>query len=88
MKNIKIEYSCDRCEKTITETKKVNGPIQWTGLWPKGYKRLHQRHVCETCYKEFYERTLPEFFNSPLEDKKHANKKTVKDIVGDARATY
>jgi len=63
-KTIEIKYSCDRCGKTETKgPKKVRIPIQWTGLWPQGYKRLHGRHVCTSCHNEFYTNTLKTYFN-------------------------
>jgi ribosomal protein L44E len=62
-KTIEIKYRCDRCGKTITKTRQTKSPIQYIGLWPRGYKRLHGRHVCTSCHNEFYTNTLKNYFN-------------------------
>ena len=82
-KTMEIKYRCDRCGNTITKTRQIHGPIQYTGFWPRTYKRLHQKHVCTKCYNDFYQQTLPQFFaNQETNTTTQKQKKTMKrDLV-------
>ena len=61
---IKVEFVCDRCGKRIAHTKQANTPFQYVGIWPKGFAKLHGKHICSECKQFFMEQTLPNFFNN------------------------
>jgi len=48
-KNVKIEYKCDRCGKTIIEEKNPKLGFNLIGSYPKEFKRINKTYLCTDC---------------------------------------
>ena len=62
-KEVKIEYKCDRCGKTIIEEKNPKFGFNLVGNYPKEFKRINKNYLCNDCQNE-YQKMWTEFINT------------------------
>jgi DNA-directed RNA polymerase subunit RPC12/RpoP len=62
-KKVKVEYRCDRCGKTITETKNPKLGFNLVGNYPKEFKRINKNYLCTDCQNE-YNQIWKKFINN------------------------